>query len=91
MEAVTILENFFGTLALITSIIGLIPQIYKSFKTKSTNDISIIMLWNYLICSISWIIYGYFSHSKFVVWSNIVGMLTSLISIIQKKYYDRKK
>jgi MtN3 and saliva related transmembrane protein len=83
------LENFFGTLALITSIIGLIPQIYKSAKTRSTFDVSMIMLINYLTCSICWIIYGLYQGSSFVVWSNIVGCVTSLISIIQKYYYDK--
>lgn len=83
------IENFFGTIALVSSIIGLLPQIYKSFKTKSTNDISMIMLLNYLVCSISWIIYGICTNSSFVVWSNIVGLITSTISIIQKKYYDK--
>lgn len=84
------IENFFGTIALVTSIIGLLPQIYKSFKTKSTNDISMIMLLNYLICSISWIIYGTYTKSDFVIWSNIIGLITSLISIFQKRYYDKQ-
>lgn len=83
------IENFFGTIALITSIIGLLPQIYKSFKTKSTNDISMIMLLNYFVCSVSWIVYGICTNSSFVIWSNIVGLITSLISIIQKKHYDK--
>ncbi|MDO4975500.1 MAG: SemiSWEET family transporter [Alphaproteobacteria bacterium] len=84
------IENFFGTIALVTSIIGLLPQIYKSFKTKSTNDISMIMLLNYLICSISWIIYGTYTKSDFVIWSNIIGLITSLIAIFQKRYYDKQ-
>ena len=84
------IENFFGTAALVTSIIGLIPQIYKSFKTKSTNDISMIMLLNYFVCSISWIVYGIYTKSVFVIWSNIIGLITSLISILQKRYYDKQ-
>lgn len=85
------IENIFGTLALITSCIGLIPQIHKSAITKSTSDISIIMLVNYLICSISWFIYGLCQESIFVILSNIVGTVTSLISIIQKYYYDDRR
>lgn len=84
------IENFFGTIALVSSIIGLLPQIYKSFKTKSTNDISMIMLLNYLTCSISWIIYGTYTKSDFVIWSNIIGLITSLIAIFQKRYYDKQ-
>lgn len=80
--------NIFGFVATITTIIGLLPQVYKTYKTKSAKDISKIMLYNYFICSISWIIYGLLTESSFVVYSNIVGLLTSLIMIFQKRYYD---
>lgn len=82
------IANIFGFIALITSFIGLAPQIYKTFKTKSARDISFLMLYNYLICSVSWIIYGYQTNSEFVIYSNIVGSITSIISIMQKKHYD---
>lgn len=81
------LENIFGILSTVTSIIGLIPQIYKSAITKSTADISVIMLINYLVCSASWIAYGMLTNSFFVVISNILGAITSIIAIIQKKIY----
>ncbi len=85
------IENFFGFLALITSFIGLIPQIYKTYVTKSAKDISYLMLYNFLLCSISWTIYGYTTSSIFVLSSNIVGTITTIISILQKKYYDSQK
>ena len=88
MELAKILELLFGYVALATTMIGLIPQVYKAYRTKSTSDISWIMLWNCLICSGSWIIYGVITHSAFVVWSNILGTITSVISLLQKRYYD---
>lgn len=81
-------ESFFGFIALVTSIIGLMPQSYKAFKTRSTEDISMLMLVNYLVCSIAWIIYGSIILSAFVVLSNVIGGLTSLVLIVQKYYYD---
>lgn len=83
------ISEFFGTVALITSIIGLSPQVYKSYRTKSTQDVSMIMLVNYLICSIAWIIHGYYIKSEFVIWSNIIGTLLSSVSIGQKLIYER--
>lgn len=77
-----------GTVALVTSFIGLLPQIYKSLKTKSTHDISMVMLINYLVCSAAWIIYGGYTESLFVLASNVVGLLSCLILMIQKHYYD---
>jgi MtN3 and saliva related transmembrane protein len=85
------LENFFGGAALITTIIGIIPQIYKAFKTKSTQDISMLMLWNCFACALSWLIYGLLTKSEFVIWSNAVGLIVAVISILQKRYYDGTK
>ncbi|MDR1551252.1 MAG: hypothetical protein LBS14_01050 [Holosporaceae bacterium] len=83
------LENFSGTIALITSIVGLLPQVYKSYRTKSTADISMLMLMNYLVCSLAWTIHGICSGSVFVVYSNVVGTILSIAAIAQKVVYDK--
>lgn len=82
--------EFFGYIALITAIIGLLPQVIKSYRTRSTDDISMIMLLNYFIGSVAWIIHGLSINSNFVVWSNILGGAVSLISIVQKLKYDNR-
>jgi MtN3 and saliva related transmembrane protein len=84
------LENIFGTTALVTSFIGLIPQIYKAYVTKSSKDISMLMLANYTLCSVAWIGYGLLNGSDFVLSSNIVGLITCVISIGQKLHYDKQ-
>ncbi|HJD56619.1 MULTISPECIES: SemiSWEET family sugar transporter [Rickettsieae] len=84
------IEEFFGYIALITSLIGLLPQVYKAYITKSTHDISMLMLVNYLTCSVAWIVHGYCQGSIFVVLSNVAGLIISIISIIQKCYYDAR-
>lgn len=85
------IETLSGTLAFITSFIGFVPQIYKTIQTKSTKDLSMTMLINYLVCSIAWIIYGSTTESLFVLSSNIIGLVTSAILIIQKRYYDSRQ
>jgi MtN3 and saliva related transmembrane protein len=82
------LETIFGTIALITSIIGLLPQVIKAIQTRSTADISMFMLINYSICSVAWIVYGLQTHSNFVFFSNILGLVSSLTLIYLKKYFD---
>jgi MtN3 and saliva related transmembrane protein len=84
------IEIIFGSIAFITSLIGLLPQVYKAFKTKSTHDLSMIMIINYLCCSLAWIIYSININSMFVLASNIVGLLTSIVLIAQKQFYDKK-
>lgn len=85
------IENIFGTIAFITSLIGLLPQIYKSYQTKSTRDVSMILLINWWICSFAWIVHGLCQGALFVVWSNIFGLLTASLAMGQKYYYDRKQ
>jgi len=85
----SLLQSVFGTIALITSFIGLLPQSYKALKTRKTGDISMVMLSNFLICSAAWIIYGIFIHSSFVILSNIVGFACCLLLIFQKRHYDQ--
>lgn len=81
---------FSGIIAFITSFIGLLPQIIKSLKTKSTQDLSMIMLINYLVCSVAWIIYGSSTDSFFVISSNVVGLIVSLLLILLKRHYDAR-
>ena len=86
----TLIINISGLIASITSIIGLTPQIYKTYKTKSAQDLSSLMLWNYFICSLAWIVYGTYTGSNFVTFSNVIGLISSIISILQKRHYDPK-
>ncbi|HTM64091.1 MAG TPA: SemiSWEET family transporter [Gammaproteobacteria bacterium] len=83
-------QNIFGVIALVTSFIGLLPQSYKAFKTRSTLDISMLMLVNYVICSLAWIIYGWEIQASFVIASNVVGLISALILILQKNWYDKR-
>ena len=80
--------NLFGVIAFVTSTIGLLPQVIKALHIRSTQDISMIMLINYLICSLAWIIYGSFMHASFVIWSNVFGVLSSCVLVFLKYRYD---
>jgi MtN3 and saliva related transmembrane protein len=86
----TSIENILGTVAFVTTIIGLLPQSYKALRTKSMKDVSMLMLANCLLCSASWTLYGLYVGSSYVVWSNVFSVLISIASISQKLYYDRR-
>jgi MtN3 and saliva related transmembrane protein len=81
------LTQFFGTVASVTTIIGLMPQIYKAYKTKSMEDVSTMMLVTSLTCSVSWVVYGILTYSTYVAISNVICVLTSAISLHQKRKY----
>ncbi|MBP9752223.1 MAG: PQ-loop repeat-containing protein [Proteobacteria bacterium] len=81
--------DFFGWVSLITTLIGLIPQIIKAHQSKSTKDLSHLYLINYLVCSISWVNYGVLTDAHFVVYSNVFGTLMCLFLMLQKRTYDQ--
>jgi MtN3 and saliva related transmembrane protein len=83
------LEQFFGVVASVTTVIGLMPQIYKAHKTRSMGDVSTTMLVVYLVCSVSWLVYGLLTHSAYVALSNVICVFTSVVSLHQKWKYGR--
>jgi MtN3 and saliva related transmembrane protein len=84
-------ESFFGFVASLTTVIGMLPQVWKTYKTKSVDDVSMVMLVNYMICSVSWMIYGALLRSTFIFWSNVLSVLVAAISIYQKRRYGRER
>ena len=79
----------FSAIALVTTIVGLVPQIYKTYITKSATDLSMLMLANYVVGSASWIGYGCLVEDSTVLLANIFCGTTAVISVGQKIYYDR--
>ena len=79
-----------GSIAFLTTTISLIPQIYRTYTSKSAHDISLLMLINFLVCSLSWVMYGILIND-FCVWStNAVWFACSLFLLALKIRYDKK-
>ncbi len=70
----------------ITTSIQLLPQLYKSYKTKSVKDLSIYTLLFVLLNNILWLIHGYFIFDYSLI---ISGILNSIITIILLVLYDK--
>jgi len=85
-----VIVDVFSAVALGTTLIGLLPQIYKTYKTKSAEDLSMLMLANYVLSSMSWIGYGVCVSDSTVIAANVMCGTTAVILIVQKIYYDRQ-
>ena len=82
------LINIVGFLAAFTSTVSLVPQIYRTYKLKSANDLSYLMLLNFLLTSLLWTSYG-FMISSFAVWgANVIMIIFSVIMLLLKHCYD---
>ena len=73
-----------------TSIFSLVPQIYRTYRLKSASDLSMLMLLNFFVCSICWVIYGGLTDMRMVWITNVVMTIFSIILIIFKLKYSSK-
>lgn len=68
-----------------------LPQLYKMYKTKSSNDISWMFIIVSIIASIFSLVYYIQIQANPMTYTNIFSMLTRLLLAYQKAYYQIKK
>ena len=69
--------------------ISFVPQVVKSYKTKSVEDLSVWMIIATLIGTVFWIIYGYLIQSNPVLVMNIIFGIIVLFQLFLKIRYNR--
>lgn len=69
--------------------IAFIPQVYKTWKTKSAKDVSLHMFIIFVTGVTLWIIYGIIKDVPAVLFSNIAIFIFATIQILLKIKYDK--
>ena len=87
-----------GLIAGALSCTTFLPQVIKTWKSKSIKDVSLTM---FLIASVStslWLIYGILIHSISIIGTNIIVLFFSLIMLFlifknreKKEHYIKKR
>ena len=83
------LKDIFGYSAGFIASIMYFPQIKKMYITKSTDDISMNMIFLLIICSILWIIYGVYLMEWPVILTDFIILLQVLTMLFIKIYYEK--
>jgi MtN3 and saliva related transmembrane protein len=83
MSAVTILGLVAGTL----TTIAFLPQLFKTWKSKSAKDLSSSWLISFTIGILLWLIYGVLIQSLPVILSNGVTLMLTLVILFFKLRY----
>ena len=83
--------DLFGFLAALLTTIAFLPQLYKTWKTKSADDVSLIMLILFITGLIFWIIYGLKIHSTPILIANVVTFIFNFSILILKVTYKENK
>ena len=82
-------ENLFGFSAASLTTIAFLPQLYKTWQTKSAEDVSLIMLILFITGLICWIIYGLKIHSIPILIANIITFIFNFSILILKMTYRK--
>ena len=67
-----------ATLAPLVNCIQLFPQLYKTYITKSVNDLSLYSLFLILITNLLWLLHGYFIRDNSLILAGIISMTVNI-------------
>ena len=83
--------DLFGFLAALLTTIAFLPQLYKTWETKSADDVSLFMLILFITGLICWIIYGVKINSIPILVANIITFIFNFSILILKIIYSKRK
>ena len=76
-----------GLIAAVLTTSAYVPQVYKTWKTKSAGNISLTMYIAMFVGILLWLVYGIHLNSLAMILANsITAMLTLLILIFKVRY-----
>ena len=82
--------DLFGFSAAFLTTIAFLPQLYKTWQTKSAEDVSLITLILFITGLICWIFYGLNIHSIPILAANIITFIFNFSILILKISYSKK-
>ena len=83
--------DLFGFSAASLTTIAFLPQLYKTWKTKSAEDVSLITLILFLTGLICWIIYGLKINSIPILVANVITFIFNFSILILKITYAKSR
>ena len=87
MTGIQILGMAAGSISAIT----FLPQVIKTWKTKSADDISLLMFTFATISVIMWLVYGIILKDIPIIYTNSLVLICSLIMLYFKFRFSSKK
>ena len=75
---------YIGYLAGALTTAAFVPQVWKSIRTRSVNDLSIAMLLMFNVGVVLWIAYGWITASAPVIVANVATLLLNVPLLVLK-------
>jgi len=80
-------SEIIGLVAAVLTTAAFVPQVYKTWKSKSADSLSLTMYIIFFTGVILWLIYGIQIHSLSIILANVVTSILALLLIIFKLIY----
>ncbi len=84
------LVEYIGYFGSFLTSITFLPQVYKSWQSKSVGDLSIWMIFIVLTSTIVWLVYAFAIHSGPVISANLVVLVLTLVLLYFKLTFPKK-
>ncbi len=84
------IADVFGSAGMAAGVSFMLPQVYKSWKTKSVEDISWVMLILLVLNCVAWFSYGYLLASVPLMFTNGIGFVIVSVQVFFKLRYSRR-
>ena len=81
------IANLFGYAGTITGVSFLIPQVYKTYQTKSVEDLSWGMLGIFFLNCMFWTTYGLLTNALPIILTNVISLAVNITLITLKVRY----
>ena len=79
-----------GTIGAILTTASFVPQVYKTFKSKAIDGISLSMYSVFLLGVIFWLIYGVMIRSFSIILANSVTLILIIMIITMRIAYKKR-
>ncbi len=80
-----------ATLAPTVNCVQLIPQLYKTYVTKSVKDLSFYSLLLIILTNLLWLLHGYFIYDLSLIVAGIISMSINLTLLSLYLFYRKKR
>lgn len=79
--------NVLGLIAGTLTTIAFLPQLLKTWKSKSAKDVSLVMMITFSVGIFLWIIYGFAIEAMPIIVCNAVTLVLALMILVLKIRY----
>ena len=86
--------DLIGSLAGILTTIAFIPQVIKTWRSRSTSDISLLMFLIFTLGVFCWLLYGIGLHSMPIIIANAITLILAgsiLVMKLQNMWRERRR